>query len=1439
MERADTALSRQSKRWRWPETSNTSSTISPMSPDQRRSYPWRRFWVKPGMTHLDADEGFFPGPSDGGLFVPSLPALELADVAELPVAILLGEPGLGKSRTIRDAIGSAAEVASNVWYLDLGAFDDARLLDRALFDSARWRTFVSGSEDVELWLDSLDEAMLQLRSIEKLLLHELGALDAADRARLRLRIACRSADWSDAFEEGLTLLWPGEGAISRLQLAPLRREDVRVAANAHGLDGDAFVADIVERGLTQLAALPLTLSMLLETAELHRELPTTQADLFRRGCRLLCEEPNRRRRDTGSLHAGQRLAVAQRVAATTLLAGRAAVTTAADARSGRDIRLVEIAGGHERDPEAAAPVDFRVDVPQIEEALQTALFTVTGARARFAHRALAEFLAACWLVDRRLEAEQVMSLVVAAVDDEGRIVPQLREVAAWAGALRPDLLTELLAREPELLLRVEHLDLSPDDRERIIAALLADEQAAERVERFDRRVRRALSGLEHPALAQQVRKPLRDPGAPLAVRQLAITVARACRLRDAQPDLLALALDDSEPAYVRDDAVAALAVLADDDTRKALIPLAVEPQPADTDDEVKGQALKAIFPRVASLADILPGITALKNPHLIGGYRMFLSETLPSTLAADDLPAALSWLAEHERSGPVDSTLEGVADAVIVLAWRQLDRPGIPEALWEIVAVRLERSEDLVSSERRRKDPAELTGAEQRHRLLPLLAHDVAQGRLQPFWATYADPPLLVPEDVPWLLGKVKETNEQGLRRAWADLAAAAFRPELADVDATLEAAFDDPVLREAMSAWIDPVSLDSEHAQQHRRRAARRRQPERQHPRRDIDGEIQDHLDRLGRGDTAAWPALNRLLIADEDGRLDDYREIEADLRRLPGWERAGEETRARILSSAKQYLLERQPESGSWFSDNTHAPFAWAGYRALVLVAALEPGWLDALPDDAWARWAPAIIGYPRGTTEGTTPHDVVLDRAIAAVPDAMADWIVRDVRNDDRRQGTVFGLWRFERPLPLEVLEALAAEAENVSLQPESRRRVLEFVLGRDRTAGVARAAHMLEAAPPVEGGDTRAFLTGVASTALRLAFRDTWPLVREVVTGDVVLGRAIFEQMVAHADYEVTEELDESMLADVIDALFALFPPEDDPPLTAGAGFVTHRSQAGRLRDGLVANLAARGTDAAVRMIQRLDATHQHAGVLPYRLKDAREARRARWPAPEPRDIVALAERTDARIVVSDEHLQQLLVASLRRAQTALRGTPPRVLELWNQNPLTPKDEGALSDWLQSWFEQDLRLGGRLIGRELQVRPSASGKGVGESVDLHVSAAAGELVADAETLNVRVEVKGCWNPELETALSGQLAARYLQASALDRGLFVVGHYDAEGWAKDWRRSKCRNYDSAAALERYVAQADGARQRYGVHIVPVILDARIPPPRHRRARRKAATV
>ncbi len=51
--------------------------------------------------------------------------------------------------------------------------------------------------------------------------------------------------------------------------------------------------------------------------------------------------------------------------------------------------------------------------------------------------------------------------------------------------------------------------------------------------------------------------------------------------------------------------------------------------------------------------------------------------------------------------------------------------------------------------------------------------------------------------------------------------------------------------------------------------------------------------------------------------------------------------------------------------------------------------------------------------------------------------------------------------------------------------------------------------------------------------------------------------------------------------------------------------------------------------------------------------------------------------------------------------------------------------------------------------------------------------------------------------------------------------------------------RNYDSAAALERYVAQADAARQRYGVHIVPVILDARIPPPRHRRARRKAATV
>ena len=176
--------------------------------------------------------------------------MRLADCREQQCLVLRAEPGLGKTRAIEDAVAWEAgddTEGADVRRVDLGAFDDTGLLHAALFEHESWLRWRDGDEDLELWLDSLDEAILHARSVEKFL--SVPARRARNRAprAAAVRLACRSADWSDTFGEGLALTVAGrsrDAASPACAAAPRGRGAL---PQAHGLDADAFVSDIIER----------------------------------------------------------------------------------------------------------------------------------------------------------------------------------------------------------------------------------------------------------------------------------------------------------------------------------------------------------------------------------------------------------------------------------------------------------------------------------------------------------------------------------------------------------------------------------------------------------------------------------------------------------------------------------------------------------------------------------------------------------------------------------------------------------------------------------------------------------------------------------------------------------------------------------------------------------------------------------------------------------------------------------------------------------------------------------------------------------------------------------------------------------------------------------------------------------------------------------------
>ena len=177
----------------------------------------------------------------------------------------------------------------------------------------------------------------------------------------------------------LAALW-SKGKAAVFELAPLTRANVVLAATERSVEADQFVGELLKRDIVGLAIKPITLNMLLELAEEEQGLPESQLELYERGLTLLASEPSERReRDPGTqgeLSPWQRMALAGRIAAATILSGRPAISTDAAAIGGSDfISLAELAG---RERDVGEGNHFDVSESALREVLDTGLFSARG-----------------------------------------------------------------------------------------------------------------------------------------------------------------------------------------------------------------------------------------------------------------------------------------------------------------------------------------------------------------------------------------------------------------------------------------------------------------------------------------------------------------------------------------------------------------------------------------------------------------------------------------------------------------------------------------------------------------------------------------------------------------------------------------------------------------------------------------------------------------------------------------------------------------------------------------------------------------------------------------------------------------------------------------------------------------------------------------------------
>ena len=1367
----------------------------------RDMIPWRRLWHPRGVyPQLDFD-GYLADPDQFNMLTPNVTGLD--KLHQSSCLVLLGEPGMGKSTAMREAFDAERAGSPQDLHLfkDLGQFTTDVALLQTVFGDERYVEWLRGDSRLHLFLDSLDECLLRIDTVAAILGEKLAA--APDR--LSLRIACRGAEWPVYLEKRL-----GDRFGSSLgvyELAPLRHDDVALAAEKTGIDPGEFMAHVAKRDAVALAIRPVTLRFLLNTYR-RSNIPPTRRGLYLEGCRLLCEETSETRLASVRLErpdVQKRLRVAARIAAVMMFARKSAVWLGPDLgdRPDSDVPIRDIASSNTGETGSTTGEDVR-------DTLSSSLFIgLDPNRLAFAHQTYAEFLAAHFVVENGMEPEQILSLISHPGDSDGRLVPQLAETAAWISEMDDGMFQRILNRDPQVLLRSDVATASNDDKKRLVSALLRSFDSGEILDDVD--LRDHYRKLNHPGIAADLQPYVTTRSKEIVVRRAAIDIAELCP--DAwqlQSVLADLALDTSEFLQVREQAAHAVAAVADDANRQRLEPLVSSSDTCDENDNLKGIAMRALWPTFVSGRALFAALSPPKHDSYFGAYESFISGELRANLDREDLAQALQWVARQPRRHDLPLSFRRLMDRTFELAFGRLDELPILAEVTNAIISRLRTFDELIEHQHRNEMTDILASdREKRLTLLLALAPQLPPESNETLALVYGAARLALPEDIPAIVARLRHAPNGSEVPTLAHVVNLLFCHRFDHLDVILEAIPVIPALRNELGVFLQPVEIESARGREMRDQWLKHRRLIKSAPLPPITpplaARVEGFLSELEQGDLDAWWKLNFAMAIDPSGGQ-DINEFHFDITTLPSWKAASDDTRRRIVCSAEAFVKGAQDNRDQWLGQQVfHRPAA-AGYRALLLLQRVAPDFLASLTSETWRKWAGAVVEFAeRGGEQGKGMGEHIVCIAYRHAPREVIDVLLRLTDAENGRGNNLYAIDKVQSCWDERIGSALLPKVKDVDLKPSCLRDLLDVLL-KHRVDGAMESAFALT--KDCGGSDPFAKERAqVAATSLLLQMpAESWAEVWPLITADESFGKQVLESVAGsrpeHRKGQPVGQLPEEPLADLYIWLERYFPKQDDPKHD-GSYMVGPREAIAELRDQVLHELQERGTVESRRAFARIVRTLDHIPWLKWAFVRARQRTlESTWTPPAPRDVLQLARDRKSRLVESPSQLMDVVQEALERLNEELQGETPAAPDCWDKD--RPKDEEAISNYIKRYLEKDLMGRGIVINREVQIRRGEADPG--ERLDIKVDAIArDDRGNEFDKLSVIIEVKGVWNTGVEDAMKLQLRDRYLKDNACQHGLYVVVWPMCAAWdSSDPRYARTRKWTKERAQQVFARQA-----------------------------------
>ena len=445
-------------------------------------------------------------------------------------------------------------------------------------------------------------------------------------------------------------------------------------------------------------------------------------------------------------------------------------------------------------------------------------------------------------------------------------------------------------------------------------------------------------------------------------------------------------------------------------------------------------------------------------------------------------------------------------------------------------------------------------------------------------------------------------------------------------------------------------------------------------------------------------------------------------------------------------------------------------------------------------------------------------VLKRSYSACPSEVIATVNQLLDKENSNHGRAFIARRLTPIADSTLCAALSQRLDDKSLKPEAYADLLEQLLSWECRQAVDFAKQLVARPIPRSAGGTQRYVLTASRLFLLSSELASWVLSTVQRRHRVHHGFLLAVASSSESRASSLQSLNESGLADLYGSLATEFPYGDDPQ--TGARWMGPIDEARDFRDRVLRDLQDRGTWASVEALRRIANELPSLAWLSRVINTAvQNTLVSSWQPLTPREIIAMTASPTIRYIQTAAQLLDLVKEALEGYQQYLNGSLSPVRALWDRLSSTkyrPVDESDFTDHVASFLTREIFDKGVVINREVQITRTSR-------TDILVTAATPAIgTTPATSVALVIEVKGCWNSELMTAMQQQLVNRYMEQAQADVGLYLCGNFTSPGWdPRDYRRARCARR-SADELGKELAEQARALSSQGRSVNCAVISA-----------------